>query len=177
MSEGKSKDAKSIKREWNERSKAYDNWDETFEGRVGRYVDWKLLKSHLPRDKSAKILDAAGGTGVITLPLAKAGYNATLCDISSGMLDVARQKLLKDGVLDKAKITECDVRHLPFSDETFDFVLCWAGPTEALKELVRVTRKKGKISFTVKSRYWASVSKFPKEPELALKLVESKMNH
>jgi len=92
-------------------------------------------------------LDAAGGTGRITLPLAKMGYSVTLCDISPGMLNVAKQKLLREGVLDKVEILECDVHKLRFADESFDFVLCWDGMIETAKELVRVTKKGGKISF------------------------------
>jgi ubiquinone/menaquinone biosynthesis C-methylase UbiE len=77
---------------WNKNADSYDKWYETFHGSVENCVDWELLKKYLPKDKSARILDAAGGTGRITLPLAKMGYSVTLCDISPGMLDVAKQK-------------------------------------------------------------------------------------
>ena len=170
------KNTEGIKKKWDERSKTYDEWEETFEGRVSRYVDWELLKVHLPGDKSAKILDAAGGTEVITLPLVKMGYTVTLCDISSGMLNVAKQKLLREGLLDKVKIIECDICDLPFAGESFDFVLCWGGTAELIKELIRATKMGGGVSFTVEGKCWASVNEFPKEPELALNLIKSGVN-
>jgi ubiquinone/menaquinone biosynthesis C-methylase UbiE len=52
------------------------------------------------------------------------GYSVTLCDISPAMLAVAKQKMLREGVIDKVKILECDIRKLHFDDESFDFMLC-----------------------------------------------------
>ncbi len=97
MSEDKSGNIESVKKKWGEHAETYDEWYETFEGAVEHYVEWELFKGYLPQNKDAKILDAAGGTGRITLPLAKMGYSVTLCDISSEMLNVARQKLYREG--------------------------------------------------------------------------------
>ncbi|MBA7518253.1 tRNA 5-carboxymethoxyuridine methyltransferase [subsurface metagenome] len=97
MSEDKSKDIESIRKKWGEHAETYDEWYESFEGAVEHYVEWELLKGYLPQNRDARILDAAGGTGRITLPLAKMGYSVTLCDISSEMLNVARQKLYREG--------------------------------------------------------------------------------
>lgn len=52
---------KGIRKQWDERAQRYDEWYETFEGAVEHHVDWELLKGHLPRNRDAKILDAAGG--------------------------------------------------------------------------------------------------------------------
>jgi ubiquinone/menaquinone biosynthesis C-methylase UbiE len=79
MVEDESKDIESVRRMWDEHADTYDEWHETFEGAVQQYVDWQLLKRYLPEDRDAKILDAAGGTGRMTLPLAKTGYSVTLC--------------------------------------------------------------------------------------------------
>jgi len=124
MLEHESRDVESVRKRWDEHAMRYDEWYQTFKGAVEHHVDWELLKGYLPKNRDAKILDAAGGTGRITLPLAKLGYSVTLCDISPGMLNVARQKLLREGVLDKVEILECDVCKLRFADESFDFVLC-----------------------------------------------------
>jgi len=106
------------------------------------------------------------------------GYSVTLCDISPGMLNVARQKLLREGVLDKVKILECDVRKLRFADESFDFVLCWDGMIEAAKELIRVTKKGGgKISMFLMNKCGAAISKFREDPDSALALLRSKSNY
>jgi ubiquinone/menaquinone biosynthesis C-methylase UbiE len=162
---------------WNNRADSYDEWCKTFRGAVENYVDWDLLKKHLPRDKNAEILDAAGGTGRITFPLAKMGYSVTLCDISPRMLDVAKRKIIREGVLDKTKILECDIRHLYFADESFDFVLCWDGAIEAAKELVRVTKRGRRISVYLVNRCRAAIDLFTEDPTLALSLIKSRSDY
>jgi len=166
-----------MKKSWNDRADTFDEWYRTFWGAVENYVDWVFLKRYLPENKDAKILDAAGGTGRITLPLAKMGYSVTLCDISPRMLDVAKQKMLREGVSDKVEILECDIRRLFFSDESFDFVLCWDGAVEAAKELTRVTKKGGRVSVYLVNRCRGSMDVFPEDPALALSLVNSRSNH
>ncbi|MBM3324546.1 MAG: class I SAM-dependent methyltransferase [Calditrichaeota bacterium] len=168
-----SNDAEILKKQWDERAERYDTYYEDFSGAVEHYVDWEVLKGHLPENKDARILDAAGGTGRITLPLAKMGYSVTLCDISPGMLKVARQKLLREGLLEKVEVVECDVRKLPFDDESFDFVLCWDGGAEATSELVRVTKKGGKISVYLVNKCGAAIGKFREDPDAALALLAS----
>ena len=164
----------STRKNWDEHAEGYDEYYQDFNGAVEHYVDWELLKEHLPKGKNAKILDAAGGTGRITLPLAKMGYSVTLCDISPAMLNVARRKLKKAGLLDKVEILECDVRKLPFPDGSFDFVLCWDGTMESEKELIRVTKKDGMISIFLVNKCGSAISKFAEDPDSALSLLRSK---
>jgi len=173
MNENKLKGVGRIKESWNNHAKTYDKWYKTFEGAVENYVDLELLKKYLPKNKNARILDAAGGTGRISLPLAKMGYPVTLCDISSGMLDVAKQKMLREGVLDKVEILECDIHKLYFADESFDFVLCWDGAIEAAKELIRVTKKGGTISVFLLNKWATVIEDFYEDPEATLALTES----
>ncbi|MFZ2055541.1 MAG: class I SAM-dependent methyltransferase [Candidatus Aminicenantales bacterium] len=173
----KSRDIERIRKMWNERAKRYDEWYETFEGAIEHHVDWELLKEQIPQNRDGRILDAAGGTGRITLPLAKMGYSVTLCDISPGMLNAARLKLLRAGVLNKVEIYECDVRKLHFADGSFDFVLCWDGKIEAAKELIRVTKKGGKISMFLMNKYGAATSRFRRDPDSALALLRSKSSY
>jgi len=173
----KPKDIESTKNRWDEHANKYDEWYETFEGAVEHHVDWELLKGHLPQSRDAKILDAGGGTGRITLPLAKMGYSVTLCDISPAMLDVARQKLRKEGVLDQVEILECDVHRLRFADQSFDFVLCWDGMIEAAEELIRVTKRGGRISIFLMNKCGAAISKFREDPNSALALLRPKSNY
>jgi len=173
MSKYKPKEVEKIDKTWDNHANTYDEWYKTFQGAVENYVDWELLKKHLPEDKKTKILDAAGGTGRITLPLAKMGYTVTLCDISPGMLDVARQKILREGVFDKVEILECDVCNLPFADESFDFVLCWDGAFEATKEMIRVIKKGGRISVFLVNKWSHAVDDFYGNPGSSLALIES----
>lgn len=166
-----------IRKKWDERAQRYDAYYKTFKGAVEHYVDWELLKSHLPPDRNARILDAAGGTGRITLPLAKMGYRVTLCDISHAMLEVARQKLLREGVLDRVEILECDVCKLDFPAESFDGVLCWNGGSESVSELVRVTKRGGKISAFLVNRAREAIDLFAEDPVSALALIESRSDY
>ena len=175
--EDRSREIERMRKKWDEHAERYDEWYERFHGAVEHYVDWELLKVHLPKDRNAKILDAAGGTGRITLPLAKMGYSVTLCDISPGMLNVAKEKMRREGVSDKVEISECNVYKLRFADESFDFVLCWDGKTEAAKELIRVTKKGEKISMFLINKYGAAISKFHEDPDSALALVKSKSSY
>lgn len=173
MSGDQSRDIEPIRERWDERAKRYDEYYETFKGAVEHHVDWELLKGYLPQNREAKILDAAGGTGRITLPLAKMGYSVTLCDISPRMLEVARRKLLREGVLDRVDIIECDIGELRFTDESFDFALCWNGMLEAARELIRVTKRGGMISMYLVNRCGGAIDLFPKDPASALGLIES----
>ncbi len=177
MSEDKFSDIERIKTRWDERAGSYDEYYKNFKGAVEHYVEWELLKKYLPKNKNVKILDAAGGTGRFTLALAKMGYAVTLCDISPKMLEVSRQKMLKKGMLDNVIISECDVCDMHFPDKSFDFVLCYGGGIKAVKELVRVTKKKGKISMCLGNRYGTAISKFHQDPEHALALLTSKSDY
>jgi ubiquinone/menaquinone biosynthesis C-methylase UbiE len=177
MPEDKSKDIEGTIEMWDKRATNYDEYYETLEGAIEHEIDCQLLKEHLPRDGKTRILDAAGGTGRITLLLAKMGYPVTLCDISSAMLNRARQKLLKGGVLNKVDIVECDVRKLQFDDESFDFVLCWGGTLDALRELIRVTKKGGKISIFLVNKCRAAINKFREDPNSALSILRSRYSY
>ena len=177
MLEDKPRETESRRKSWDEHAKTYDEWYKTFKGAVENQVDWILLKPYLPKNRNAKILDAAGGTGRITLPLAKMGYSVTLCDISPAMLNVAKQKLLKEELLNKVKISECDVHKLRFADEAFDFVLCWDGMIEAAKELIRVTKKGGKLSIFLMNKCGNAIDKFSEDPDSALALLRSKPSY
>jgi ubiquinone/menaquinone biosynthesis C-methylase UbiE len=158
---------------WNDHADTYDEWYNTFEGAVENYVDWELLKKYLPENKDANILDAGGGTGRIAIPLAKMGYSVTLCDLSPRMLDVAKKKVLEEELSDKIEIWECDIHKLRFPDESFDFVLCWDGATDARKELRRVTKRGGRISLFLNNKWSSAISFFRKNPDSSLALVQS----
>ncbi len=61
-------------------------------GLVRTYVMHQQLIEHLPAPP-ASVLDVGGGAGHQSFPLARAGYDVTLLDPSSAMLDRARQRL------------------------------------------------------------------------------------
>jgi SAM-dependent methyltransferase len=61
-------------------------------GLVRTHVLHQQLLEHLPAPP-APVLDVGGGAGHQSFPLAQAGYDVTLLDPSSAMLDKARQRL------------------------------------------------------------------------------------
>ena len=74
---------------YDEFSKVYDKFQEIdYDKFVGFYLDIFKKKNMSPE----LILDLACGTGNITIPMAKLGYNMIGLDISTEMLNIARQK-------------------------------------------------------------------------------------
>jgi SAM-dependent methyltransferase len=61
-------------------------------GYVRTYVMHQHLLAHLPPPPAA-VLDVGGGAGNQSFPLAQAGYDVTILEPSSAMLDKARQRL------------------------------------------------------------------------------------
>jgi len=173
MSPAEHREVEKLQRAWDDRAKGYDEWYKTFQGAVDHHVDWELLKRYLPKNKKATILDAAGGTGRITLPLAKMSYSLTLFDISAAMLAVAKGKMLRERVSNRVNIARGDVRQLPFADEAFDFVLCWDGNMKAAGELIRVTKKGGRISIFLVNKWSTAVGNFYEQPDSVLTSLKS----
>ena len=121
-------------------------------------VDWnyiapqetvKVLKKYA-LNKNFKILDAGCGTGLVGIELKKYGYsNIEGIDFSQNMLDLVPQSVYK-------KIEKIDLNNtLEFKDNTYDVVMCVGTFTyghvkpHALDELIRITKSKGLICFTI----------------------------
>ncbi|KAF5411531.1 MAG: Ubiquinone/menaquinone biosynthesis C-methyltransferase UbiE [Candidatus Methanogasteraceae archaeon] len=184
MPEDTLRELEDVRKEWDERSTSYDAYFNTFGGKLDEYLRWKLIKESLPEDKTARILDAGGGTGMVALPLAGMSYAVTLCDLSPGQLRVTEEKLRKHELSEEVEIIEADIANLPFPDEFFDLVLAVRGPIslatdplQAVVELSRVTKRGGRICVDVSSRYWAVIQECGRDPETALKLIRSELDH
>jgi ubiquinone/menaquinone biosynthesis C-methylase UbiE len=70
--------------------------------------DLEIIREYLPKDKDIKILDAGGGIGRISIPLAKMDYKVVLLDISRTALNFARKKAEEEEVADKIEFVEGD---------------------------------------------------------------------
>jgi transcription termination factor NusB/ubiquinone/menaquinone biosynthesis C-methylase UbiE len=163
-----------IKQAWGASAASYDNWYKRFEGALDDYVDWEILQKYLPENSDARILDAACGTGRISLKLVKKGFLPDLCDISPAMLEVACKKMRDRGVEDKIRIVECDIRSLPFEDESYDFLICWDGTMEAICELIRVTKKGGIVSIFLDNKWGSVIDKYNQNPDESIALIDSR---
>ena len=121
-------------------------------------VNWKytapqetvlVLKKYALNNK-CKILDAGCGTGLVGIELKKCGYsNIDGVDFSQNMLDLIPQGIYK-------KIEKVDLNKLlKFKDNMYDVIMCVGTFTyghvkpQALDELIRITKNKGVICFTI----------------------------
>jgi SAM-dependent methyltransferase len=93
-----------------------------------------------------RLLDVACGPGALTVVAAKRGAQAVGVDLSTRMLELARQS---HPALD---FREADIEHLPFGNGSFDAVTCSFAlghlpyPELALAECVRVMNPNGRIA-------------------------------
>jgi SAM-dependent methyltransferase len=94
----------------------------------------------------AEILDAPGGFGRHSIPLAKAGYRVTVVDRSPVQLEEGRRRAGGD---DWPRFVQADFRELPFEDESYDAALNLfssigyrgeEGDRQMLAEFLRVLR-------------------------------------
>lgn len=72
-----------------------------------------------------QVLEVACGTGRATVEIAKRlGDGGKLCalDLTEAMLNRARHKLAKHGLLDRVNLRQGDARTLPYAEGTFDII-------------------------------------------------------
>lgn len=81
--------------------------------------DLKFYKKWLPKNKNARILELCCGTGRLTIPIAKDGYNISGVDITSSMLEQAKVKALEADL--EVEFIEADIRTLDLP-EKYDLI-------------------------------------------------------
>ena len=67
-----------------------------YDGMNTNLADLQFYKRWLPKDKNARILELCCGTGRLTIPIAKDGYNITGIDYTPSMLEQAKIKASKE---------------------------------------------------------------------------------
>jgi SAM-dependent methyltransferase len=103
----------------------------------------------------ATLLDVATGPGSLALEATKLGMICTGVDLSPGMIQLAEKSNL--GIAFRV----ADVEHLPFTDASFDAVVCNFGlghfpyPEASVAECVRVLKPGGRIALS----WWDDPSK------------------
>jgi SAM-dependent methyltransferase len=96
------------------------------------------------------VLDAACGTGNLTLPAAKSGARVTGFDLVPALLDVAARRAVMDQLW--INFDQGSVEELPYTDGKFDVVMSMFGvmfaarPERVVAELARVTRRGGRVA-------------------------------
>ncbi len=99
-----------------------------------------------------KILDVGCGDGDTAIPAAKLGGQVTGLDIAHNLVEAGNLRAKTEGVAGSCKILEGDVMDMKeLNNESFDLVISIFGamfaprPLDTAKEMVRVTRKGGRI--------------------------------
>jgi SAM-dependent methyltransferase len=106
--------------------------------------------ARLGLEPGERVLDVACGTGNLTLPAARAGARVTGIDIAPALVTQLAARAAAEGLTVDAR--EGDAEELPVADGTFDTVVTMYGamfaaqPQRAADELVRVTRRGGRIA-------------------------------
>jgi len=111
----------------------------------------EIIKS-LKLEKKTNLIEIASGTGEQAIYFSKFCENIIGIDISQSMINEAKKKLKKNNNL-KVNFICADARKLPFNSETFDISTITLGlhemdpkiRTEILNEMIRITKKNGKI--------------------------------
>ncbi|MBT8219940.1 MAG: class I SAM-dependent methyltransferase [Bacteroidia bacterium] len=77
--------------------------------------DLPFYKKWLPKNKDAHILELCCGTGRLTIPIAKDGYDISGVDHTPSMIEQARVKAAKSGI--DIEFIEADIRTLDLSNK------------------------------------------------------------
>ncbi len=132
----------------------FDEWGRLEREPIEFLVNWHYIKKYLPITGS--VLDNGAGPGKYAIELAKQGYNVTLTDITTRLVEIAKDKVKEYGLESQFNgFYEADARELKMiKDESFDASLM-LGPLyhlqeekeriEAVNELYRVTKKNGVV--------------------------------
>ena len=106
----------------------------------------KIVKATNPKN----ILDIATGTGDLAINLAETNATSIVgLDISSGMLEIGKNKITKKGLDSKIEMILGDSENMPFENDTFDAITVAFGVRNfetlenGLKEIYRVLKSNG----------------------------------
>lgn len=104
--------------------------------------------------KGMQVLDLAGGTGDLTAKFSRIvgpTGKVTLSDINPSMLEVGKDKLRDQGLVNNIDYVEANAEDLPFADDTFDIVTMAFGlrnvthKENALASIFRVLKPGGRL--------------------------------
>ncbi|MDF7674773.1 class I SAM-dependent methyltransferase [Acetobacteraceae bacterium ESL0709] len=120
---------------------------------LGIHRIWKrIFITELGPAPNLKLLDLAGGTGDITFGwLKRGGGSAILSDINAAMLEVGRERAIKEGLINRIDVREVDAESLPFPNASMDRVSMAFGlrnctdKNAVLREVRRVLKPGGRF--------------------------------
>ena len=114
------------------------------------------LARQVPNLASLRILDVGSGRGKFLVAAAKAGAKAEGVEPYDKYIEMSQERAAKEGI--SIRVQKGDAEHLPFDNETFDFVNLSEviehveSPERALSELKRVLKPGGFAYVSVPNR-------------------------
>jgi len=137
-------------------TKMFDTISEDYDGlnRVisfGIDIKWrKKVVDLVEKINPETILDIATGTGDLAIALTKTNATKIIgLDLSSGMLEIGKQKVSKKGLDKTIEMVLADSENIPFEDNTFDAITVAFGVRnfetleKGLSEILRVLKPNG----------------------------------
>jgi demethylmenaquinone methyltransferase/2-methoxy-6-polyprenyl-1,4-benzoquinol methylase len=149
-----------IRRMFNSIAPRYDLLNHLLSLNIDRYWRWRTTRL-VPPSGAAPVLDVCTGTGDLALAYDRAaGGKAPVvgADFCHEMLVRATRKTARRDAGGRVRFVEADAQRLPFPDEHFEIACVAFGlrnvtdPDRGLAEMVRVTRRGGRVAVLEFSR-------------------------
>jgi S-adenosylmethionine-dependent methyltransferase len=130
-------------------------------GRLRSELASKNVRQFLPANRSdRRALDVGGGTGFVSVQLARIGFEVVLLDSSEEMLRIAREQADADGVAARISFYHRDAGELPelFDAESFDVIICHntleysESPSTTMRDIAHMLRRDAVLSILVRNR-------------------------
>ena len=141
-----------IRRLFNSIASDYDRLNHILSLNIDKGWRRKAVKEIADKDSPVKVLDVACGTGDFTIEIARkvaVGSEVIGVDISEGMMEIGKEKILKAGVAAEMSVADCEA--LPYDQNTFDRIAVGFGVRNfehldlGLREMCRVLKPDGKL--------------------------------
>ena len=122
---------------------------------LGIHRIWKKITlAQTGLKKGQRALDVAGGTGDLTVGMAKQvgpGGEVVMADINAAMLEQGRRRLIDRGIAGNVRFVQANAEDLPFEDNSFDCITIAFGlrnvthQDRALASMYRVLKPGGRL--------------------------------
>ncbi len=143
---------------------AIENW-KTEQTLPWNQLKYDLVRAHLLRhfgSASGRVLDAGGGNGLDSVPLAQMGFEVEIIDSSAAMLAEAERYAIAAGVRDRVHLRHASLDDVAVcAEDSFDLALChnvlqYLPPERVpgvVAGLARLLRRGGLLSLLSLNRY------------------------
>jgi S-adenosylmethionine-dependent methyltransferase len=139
----------------------YAAYLETPEGRLRLDLPFASIQEVLKPTSVLRALDIGGGTGALTVRLARLGLHVTVLDASQSMLELAKRAVQEAGVIERVTLLRGEALQLSTlsAGEIFDLIVCHnvlefvEDPCAVLRSAARALRQdSGIISVLVRNQ-------------------------